>query len=530
MYHVPGKYTGGEAATYSWTQTLHEIELRVPLPADLPAGAATCSFRGRGIDLAVMGADDVSVSGELVDALAVDDCLWVIDRDAGGATLVATMRKAAPKTWAKLFAADADPAEEPKLMDGLEGRAAPDGTKSKSKQEMLKDAKARAAAELTGPSQAKNHVVEGRADEALSLSAADVPPLSVLVVRGCEGCSISLAADLSLIKLQIEQCTRVTLQLAAKLLTETIEVWDSRECSLRLGSKASTVQVDGCDTLSLTYATAEYFDRVMHTGPRGLQLSFGDAPQLNETLHMDELVKAQPEGFTLDERTDQFITRRVGAADCLSTELVIRLCNDFPTTEREAKEFEERTRMHADKLDEVVDGMLGSSLGKSLTEAEVAQMKTMVAKQSDAASQAKQQAELTAEGRQKARVDFKKGEGNAAFKDGQYQQAAVHYTEALALDDKLHTIYSNRAACFLKLGRYQQAKEDALACIELEPAFAKGHFRLGLAQQALEYFGDACGAFGKVLELEPNNKDAASGLNMARMQAERKRRQEAGRG
>lgn len=45
---------------------------------------------------------------------------------------------------------------------------------------------------------------------------------------------------------------------------------------------------------------------------------------------------------------------------------------------------------------------------------------------------AKQQVELTAQGRHAARVEFKKGEGNAAFKEAQYQQAAVHYTEVLS--------------------------------------------------------------------------------------------------
>ena len=165
--------------------------------------------------------------------------------------------------------------------------------------------------------------------------------------------------------------------------------------------------------------------------------------------------------------------------------------------------------------------MLGSSLGKSLTDAEREQMKTMMREQSQAASAAQQQAEQTAEGRKDARVAYKKGEGNTAFKAGEYQQAAVFYTEALTLDETQHTIYSNRAFCFLKLGRYSQAREDAQACIKLMPSFAKGHFRLALALQAEDKPADACAAFGKCLEIEPNNKDAIAGLNMARMQAER---------
>ena len=73
-------------------------------------------------------------------------------------------------------------------------------------------------------------------------------------------------------------------------------------------------------------------------------------------------------------------------------------------------------------------------------------MKSMLQKQTAEASAAKLTAELTKEGRHAARVEYKKGEGNAAFKEGNYQQAAVYYTEAIALDDKVHTFYSNRAA------------------------------------------------------------------------------------
>merc|ERR1712025_1108227 len=43
-----------------------------------------------------------------------------------------------------------------------------------------------------------------------------------------------------------------------------------------------------------------------------------------------------------------------------------------------------------------------------------------------------------------------KARGNELFKGGEYTQAAVSYTEALMLDDRLHACLSNRAACFLQ--------------------------------------------------------------------------------
>ena len=82
-----------------------------------------------------------------------------------------------------------------------------------------------------------------------------------------------------------------TSTLARRLLTETTEVWDSTDCSVRFGSKAATVQVDSCAQLRLEYAQVAFFDRLMSTGPRGLSLSFDDAPQLATTLELEELQK-----------------------------------------------------------------------------------------------------------------------------------------------------------------------------------------------------------------------------------------------
>jgi hypothetical protein len=251
MYSVPGKYSGGEGDRFTWTQTLHEVEVRAPLPVELPPGAVSCTFRARGIDVSWDGAN--SIKGQLTDTVVVDDCLWLVERD-DGAVLVATMRKAVPVVWTKLFSTDQEPAEPPTLLDGLAGRSAPDGSKTKSKAEMLRDAKKHAAAELSGPSQAKLHIVEHRKNETVTLAANEMPQLAVsdapsvpacgclcpkhtcdthvalrtlvaatllsphqvVVIRQCEGCEFTLAADTSVIKLQLESCKGCTLKLRGR--------------------------------------------------------------------------------------------------------------------------------------------------------------------------------------------------------------------------------------------------------------------------------------------------------------------------
>lgn len=520
MMHVPGKYSGGISEGYSWEQTLQEVSIRVPLPAD---ASVKCSFAARSILLSLdaMGTSPLPPD-ELNAVIVTDQCLWVVEKD-GAPMLVLTLQKAVPAVWDRLFASDPAPESAPELMDGLV-RSEP-----QTKQELLKQAKERLGKELDGPTRAKPFTISGLKDVERTIKPTDegMPDLPVLIIRDCSGCKLTLAPEIYCIKVQVEHCTGTTVDIQARVLTETVEAWGCEDVSVRAGVKASTVQIDKCTDLRLTYASASYFDRIMSTGARKTTVAFEDEPALSTEIDFDALQAERP-SMALSDEIDQFITRRLKAGEPLTTELVIRLCNEFPTTEREVREFEQRTKMHADKLDEVVDGMLGSSLGKTLTEQEREQMKTMLREQAEQASQAQAEAEQTVEGRHAARVEFKKKQGNEAFKASEYQQAAVFYTEALSLDAKQHALYSNRAACFLKLGRYQQAREDAEECIKLAPDFPKGHFRLALALQAEEKPGEACTAFNKVLELEPKNKDAAAGLNMARMQAERKRRQQAG--
>ena len=56
MFSVPGKYSGGAADGYSWTQTLSEIELRAPIPRGPPERSVRCTFLAKRLDLAFIEA------------------------------------------------------------------------------------------------------------------------------------------------------------------------------------------------------------------------------------------------------------------------------------------------------------------------------------------------------------------------------------------------------------------------------------------------------------------------------------------
>ena len=81
MFHVPGKYNGGEGPGYAWTQTQSEVELRAPLPAGAE-GSVRCTFSAR--TLALSWADAAApLDAELSALIAPDDCVWDVEEEAG---------------------------------------------------------------------------------------------------------------------------------------------------------------------------------------------------------------------------------------------------------------------------------------------------------------------------------------------------------------------------------------------------------------------------------------------------------------
>uniref|UniRef100_A0A7S0JJK4 CS domain-containing protein n=1 Tax=Calcidiscus leptoporus TaxID=127549 RepID=A0A7S0JJK4_9EUKA len=533
MLHVPGVYAGGSCSSFEWTQTKREVELRVHLPPACDVKSVRCEIGTRRVEATwhlqgEAGGDSAAqldFSGELHALVNAGDSLWTLEKEgASGPILAVSLRKAVPELWRRLLTSEDEAVEEPALLDGVERKA------PRTKEELLRQAKERAKGALDGPSKAVAHVIEEKHGEGtISISEEDLPPIAVLTLRRCSDVEVVLPPSATVVKILVEGCTKLRLAVSGKVLTETLEVYKCTDCAIHVASKLATLQVDACRGLDFFFAKAADFHQLLSAGAYGVSVSIEEG-ELRCVVDLEEERRLRPHTELSDE-TDQLITRLIEGA--LTTELVIRLSNDFPTTEREAAAFAERAKGAGEALEEMARGMLGTSLGNKLTSAEKEQMKEMAQQQNEGAAAAAGHAEGSAEGRHAARVEYKKKAGNDAFKAAEYQQAAVLYTEALSLCtlESLRveeaTILSNRAACFLKLGRYSQARDDAEACVRLRPDFAKGYFRLALSLQAVEQFGDACQAFNRVLQLEPKNKDAASGLRMAEVQAERQRRMQA---
>ncbi|KAF9286700.1 Stress-induced-phosphoprotein 1 [Linnemannia elongata] len=104
-----------------------------------------------------------------------------------------------------------------------------------------------------------------------------------------------------------------------------------------------------------------------------------------------------------------------------------------------------------------------------------------------------------------------KQEGNNLLKEQKFQMAATKYTDAVTLpgisDGDLSVLYSNRSVCYLKLGKYAQALEDAKLSKRLNPDYLKAYIRLGKAYESLEKYDKAIKNFDKALSLDMNNDE-----------------------
>nr|KYP55391.1 Heat shock protein STI [Cajanus cajan] len=109
-------------------------------------------------------------------------------------------------------------------------------------------------------------------------------------------------------------------------------------------------------------------------------------------------------------------------------------------------------------------------------------------------------------------ADEEREKGNELFKQQKYPEAIKHYTEAIKRNPKDHKAYSNRAACYTKLGAMPEGLKDAEKCIELDPTFSKGYTRKGAVQFFMKEYDKAMETYKEGLKHDPNNQELLDGI------------------
>ncbi|CAH8452025.1 unnamed protein product [Schistosoma rodhaini] len=103
--------------------------------------------------------------------------------------------------------------------------------------------------------------------------------------------------------------------------------------------------------------------------------------------------------------------------------------------------------------------------------------------------------------------------GDSLFQAGDYEAAVIAYTEAITQNPKLHSAYSNRAACHLQLRNYFKALEDSSMALDLcVPPVAqnlksrvRAHIRRGAAFCNLQLYKEGLIEYRAAQKLQPDD-------------------------
>jgi len=133
------------------------------------------------------------------------------------------------------------------------------------------------------------------------------------------------------------------------------------------------------------------------------------------------------------------------------------------------------------------------------------------AKQSSASENSENEDEFCRQKRKQLAI-LHKDKGNAFFKSGNYDSAINSYTTGIQLDPENPLLAANRAMAFLKKEQYQSAENDCTLCLSIDPTYVKAYLRRGTARKNLNKISLAKADFSKVLEFEPDNKQAHAEL------------------
>ncbi|KND03016.1 uncharacterized protein SPPG_02087 [Spizellomyces punctatus DAOM BR117] len=115
----------------------------------------------------------------------------------------------------------------------------------------------------------------------------------------------------------------------------------------------------------------------------------------------------------------------------------------------------------------------------------------------------------------KAKAEELKVAGNKEMAAKKYADAIDLYSQAIELDGENAVFYSNRAAAYSQVSKFEEAVADAKRAVEVDPGYSKAYSRMGQAYFCLGKYREAKEACEEGLKLDPANTSMQQTLNAA---------------
>ncbi|XP_073122000.1 TPR repeat-containing thioredoxin TTL1-like isoform X1 [Henckelia pumila] len=103
--------------------------------------------------------------------------------------------------------------------------------------------------------------------------------------------------------------------------------------------------------------------------------------------------------------------------------------------------------------------------------------------------------------------------GNDLFKSERFTEACSAYGEGLRLDPLNPVLYCNRAACWFKLGQWEQSVDDCNQALRIQPNYTKALLRRAASNsKQLEHWNEALRDYELLRKELPDDKEVAESL------------------
>jgi len=191
-----------------------------------------------------------------------------------------------------------------------------------------------AQAQMGNPKQQEAKYFMNEKDQKVTVEQEGIKYQSTLFFKNCQNCEYIISALCT--KILIDGCSNTRIVFNGKVVTNVIEIWRCNNFHILANTKLHTMQIDMCRVLTVEFAKCDFFHSIVWAGTHDLSIKFTDAEEHNLIgTGYTQMKEIHPD---LNEQTDQIHCRFIKGK--LASELVVRLQNGFPSTEREAKEFD----------------------------------------------------------------------------------------------------------------------------------------------------------------------------------------------
>jgi hypothetical protein len=218
----------------------------------------------------------------------------------------------------------------------------------------------KAQAQLGNAKEQEIYAITNKKGETIALKD-ELKQEHTLFIKGCEDCTIEVRGRCT--KVMVEGCRKSKIHLHSRIYTNIVEVWKCADILVNLQTDVKTLQLDLCRNLELKCVTSDNLPSITWAGVYNMSIGFDDEP--DKTPFVTGFDEMKPNYPDLNPIYDQFIVRIIKSE--IVSEQVVRLANGYPTTEREAQEFDTQKEKNEKNAEDFIRNKLkesGITLGK----------------------------------------------------------------------------------------------------------------------------------------------------------------------